>query len=141
MLLLDTNVVSEAFRTQRHPAVQAWFDTTSRDELYLSSITKAELLFGLAIMPAGKRKVELAGIIWRFLAEEMRTGVLEFGSVEAEHYAEIAASRRGSGRPISQSDAQIAAIARAGGFALVTRNVGDFEDCGIDIINPWVVVE
>jgi toxin FitB len=137
MHLLDTNVVSEAFRPRMHPAVKSWFDRTDRNGLFLSSITKAELLYGLAIMPSGRRKVQLAGVIWRFLAQEMRTEVLAFGSQEAEHYAEIAAQRRVSGRPIIQSDAQIAAIARVRKFSVVTRKVRDFEGCGIDIVNPW----
>lgn len=135
--LLDTNVVSEAFRPRMHPAVRSWFDRADRSGIFLSSITKAELLFGLAIMPSGQRKVQLAGVIWRFLAQEMRTEVLAFGSPEAEHYAEIAARRRAAGRPIIQSDAQIAAIARARKLSVVTRNVRDFEDCGVDIVNPW----
>lgn len=137
MLLLDTNVVSAAFKPRGEPAVAAWFDTSDRDAMFLSSITKAELLFGLAIMPAGRRKAQLAEVLWHFLAKEIRTEVLEFGSQEAEFYAEIAAARRTAGRPISQSDAQIASIARARNFSLVTRNVRDFEDCGIDLVNPW----
>jgi toxin FitB len=117
MFLLDTNVVSEALKPSRNQAVEAWFNVTDRGIIYLSSITKAELLYGLAVMPVGKRKLDLANVLWLFLAHEMHTDVLEFGSVEAEHYAEIAATRRGKGRPISQSDAQIAAIARPRGFA------------------------
>ena len=81
--------------------------------------------------------MELASVIWRFLAQELRTAVLEFGSLEAEHYAEIASERRIAGRPISLSDAQIAAVARARGLSLATRNVRDFEGCGIEVVNPW----
>ena len=137
MLLLDTNVVSEAFHRNGNPLVRAWFEATHSDEIFISSITKAELLLGLATMPAGKRQIDLASVIWRFLTETLRTEVLSFGTLEAEHYAELSAHRRKIGRPISQSDAQIAAIVRARGFAVVTRNVGDFEHCGIKVINPW----
>lgn len=137
MILLDTNVVSETLRPLRSRNVSDWFASTRREELFVSSVTKAELLLGLAIMPAGRRKMELATVIWRFLAQELRTEVLEFGSREAEHYAEIASERRTAGRPIGQSDAQIAAIARARGLSIATRNVRDFEGCGIVVVNPW----
>ncbi|WP_127520557.1 type II toxin-antitoxin system VapC family toxin [Mesorhizobium sp. Z1-4] len=141
MLLLDTNVVSGMFSPAREPAVESWFGSVDRNTLFLSAITKAELLYGLAIMPAGKRRLELAEVIWRFLAREMGNEILEFGSVEAEHFADIAATRREKGRPISQFDAQIAAIARARGFTVATRNVRDFEECGVEIVNPWSGVE
>ena len=141
MLLLDTNVVSGAFRPTREPVVERWFNSVDRNSLYVSAITKAELLYGLAIMPAGRRKLDLAEVIWRFLVQEMRTEILQFGSVEAEYFAEIATIRRDKGRPISQSDAQIAAIARARGFTVATRNVRDFEECGVEIVNPWSGVE
>ncbi len=137
MFLLDTNVVSEAMRPAPNAVVEAWFARIERSSLFLSSISKAELLHGLALMPVGKRKIEVAAVIWRFLAEELRTDILAFGTAEAEHYAEILALRRGRGRPMSQSDAQIAAIARSRGLALATRNVRDFEDCGVEIVNPW----
>ena len=137
MIVLDTNVVSEAFKPARNPAVESWFGSVERASLYLSSVSKAELLHGLALMPAGKRKVDLANVIWSFLAEELHTEILPFGSVDAEHYAEILALRRRKGQPMSQTDAQIAAIARSRGFAVATRNVRDFSDCGIAVVNPW----
>lgn len=137
MLVLDTNVVSESFRPRSDPRVADWFLTVARDTLFLTSVTKAELLFGLAVMPPGSRKAALGTVIWRFLVDELSTEILSFDTRASEHYADIASRRRASGRPISQSDAQIAAIARASGFALVTRNVRDFEDTGVAVVNPW----
>lgn len=134
--LLDTNVVSEAFRPRRNVEVEGWFERTPRNRIFVSSVTKAELLFGLAIMPSGRRQLQLSEAMYKFLSRELRTEILPFGTREAELYAEIGSHRRALGRPISQFDAQIAAIARSHGFAVVTRNVADFEDCGIEVINP-----
>ena len=137
MFLLDTNVISEMFRPARHAGVQQWFATHPKDRLFVSSISKAELLFGLAVMQTGRRKLALADVMWNFFSRELRTDILSFGSKEAEFFAEIAANRRSIGRPISEFDAQIAAIARSHQFAVITRNVSDFEHCCIDVINPW----
>lgn len=135
--LLDTNIVSEAFRPQRNLEVEGWFERTPRNRIFVSSVTKAELLFGLAIMPQGRRQLELSEAMYKFLSHELRTEVLPFGTREAELFAEIGSHRRAKGRPISQFDAQIAAIARSHDFAIVTRNTRDFEHCGVELINPW----
>lgn len=135
--LLDTNIVSEAFRPQRNVEIEGWFERTPRSRIFVSSVTKAELLFGLAIMPSGRRQLELSDAIYKFLSHELRTGILSFGTREAEMFAEIGSHRRARGRPISQFDAQIAAIARSHNLAIITRNVRDFEHCGVEVINPW----
>ncbi len=135
--LLDTNIVSEAFRPHRNAEVESWFKRTPRNRIFVSSVTKAELLFGLAIMSAGRRRLELSEAMFKFLSYELKTEVLPFGSREAELFAEIGSHRRAKGRPISQFDAQIAAVARSHGLSVVTRNVRDFDDCGVEIIDPW----
>lgn len=137
MFLLDTNVLSEMLKPERHIGVERWFAGIPKDQLFVSSATKAELLFGLAIMDTGRRKLALADVMWKFFSRELRTEILPFGSRESEIYADIASHRRSIGRPIREFDAQIASIARSRRLAVVTRNVRDFEHCGVELINPW----
>jgi len=137
MYVLDTNVVSEIFRPVPDPSVEAWLEASEPSKLYVTAITKAESLTGLARMPEGRRKQLLHAAIYAFFEKRMKTPVLAFDSREAEYFAEIVAGRYRRGLPIGEFDAQIAAIARSYAFAIVTRNVADFEHCGIDIIDPW----
>jgi predicted nucleic acid-binding protein len=137
MFILDTNIISETFRSRPDPNVAAWMGSLVATEVYVTSLSKAELLVGLAFMPDGRRRAALGTVIEAFFSKWLQTPVLAFGSMEAEAYAETVAGRRRLGRPISAFDAQIAAIARIRDFAVVTRNVRDFEHCGIEIINPW----
>ncbi|MGB6119494.1 MAG: type II toxin-antitoxin system VapC family toxin [Mesorhizobium sp.] len=137
MYVLDTNVVSESIAAKPSPAVTVWLQQNEPDRYFVTAITKAEMLFGVSCLPPGQRRANLELLIEHVLARSLRNDLLAFGSAEADHYADLSAHRRKIGRPISQLDAQIAAIARARGFAVVTRNVGDFEHCGIAVINPW----
>lgn len=137
MLVLDTNVVSELFRPSPAPAVVDWYMAQFPEDLFVTAITKAESLLGIALMPAGRRRDGLGAALAAFFDDRLATPVLPFGSAEAEHFAQIVSRRRLAGRRIGEFDAQIAAIARARGFAVVTRNVDDFEDCGVEIVNPW----
>ena len=105
--------------------------------LFVTAVTEAEVLTGIAFLPEGRRKRILVDSAERAFGALMRGRVLPFDSAAAQVYAEIAAARRAAGRPISQSDGQIAAIARARSMTIATRNVRDFEDMGIDIIDPW----
>jgi predicted nucleic acid-binding protein len=138
MILLDTNVLSELLRPAPNPAIENWLAEQPSERVYISAITEAELRYGAAILPAGKRRAGLSDMIDE-LIRNFDYRILPFDSQAAIAYAEISAARRLSGRPISQSDAQIAAIARSCAAGLATRNVKDFVACGIDIINPWVV--
>ncbi|MBF0561681.1 MAG: type II toxin-antitoxin system VapC family toxin [Alphaproteobacteria bacterium] len=140
MILLDTNVVSELMKSAPAPGVLAWVDAVPGAALFVSAVTQAEILYGLALLPAGKRRDELAGAARVVFETYFRRRILPFDSDAAEAFAELAAERRQSGRPITQADAQIAAIARSRGAALATRNVADFEGCGIDVVNPWNLV-
>jgi predicted nucleic acid-binding protein len=137
MIVLDTNVLSELIRPSPSPAVIQWVSDQPPASVFLSAITEAELRYGLALLPTGKRRSDLAVAIEGMLRVEFEGRILPFDSDAAIAFALIAAARRQSGRPISQADAQIAAVAQSRGAALASRNVGDFSDCGIEVINPW----
>ena len=137
MLILDTNVVSELMRPAPDPAIASWVAERATSSLFLTAVTEAELRFGLAVMPSGKRRDGLATGLERMLETGFANRILPFDSGAARAYAGIAAARRRLGRPIGQADCQIAAIALARGMAIATRNVRDFEDIGIDLFDPW----
>ena len=137
MILLDTNILSELLRKTPEPRVEAWVAAQDGADIYLSAVTEAELRLGVAVLPAGRRRTKLAEMMNGILQEDFRGRILPFDSPAAAVYADIAADRRAAGRPISQLDCQIAAIACLHGAAVATRNVRDFEGCGIDVIDPW----
>jgi toxin FitB len=137
MTLLDTNVLSELMKPRPSPEVVRWTTTRSASMLYISSVTQAEILHGIQLLPKGQRRAALQSAADAMFDEEFGGRILPFDSAAARPYAEIAAERSRTGRPISQFDAQIAAIARAHGAELATRNVDDFGGCGITLINPW----
>lgn len=137
MIILDTNVVSELMRAKRHPSVAKWIDDLPLLTLYTTSITQAEVLFGIELLPNGKRREAFSEAARGVFEEDFAGRILPFGSDAARHYAVITAERQRAGRPLSTPDAQIAAIARLRGARLATRNVADFADCGIAILNPW----
>jgi predicted nucleic acid-binding protein len=137
MIILDTNVVSEMMAPTPSAALKTWSDRLDPRQFWVTSVSRAELLYGVEIMPVGRRREALGLLIGRFFADTLKNEVLPFGARDAEHYASIAANRRKAGRPISTFDAQIAAVARSRGFGVATRNVRDFEECGVDVINPW----
>jgi toxin FitB len=137
MIILDTNVVSELLRAKPAPTVEAWLAGQDGADIYLTAISAAELRYGVAVLAKGKRRDALAEAVNGILREDFRDRILPFDSAAAIEYADIGAQRRAAGRPISQFDCQIAAIARAHGAAMATRNVDDFEGCGIGLIDPW----
>jgi len=137
MIIIDTNVISELIRPTPEPAVEAWLGEQDGLSIYLTAISEAELCYGVAIMTSGKRRDGLGIAIDRILRDDMAGRILPFDSAAARAYADIAATRRSAGKPISQADCQIAAIARAHKAPVATRNTPDFEGCGIDLINPW----
>ena len=137
MVVLDTNVLSELMRPAADRVMTAWFADRATSSLYLTAVSEAELRFGIAIMLSGRRRDGLAAGLERMLRTGFANRILPFDSRAAHAYAEIAAARRRMGRRIPEADCQIAAIARSHGMAVATRNVGDFSDTGIEVIDPW----
>ena len=137
MIILDTNVLSELMRPAPEAAVVDWVATQSTASLFITTITQAEILHGILLLPQGRRRGEIEGAADTMFEEDFAGRILPFGSHAAHAYAEIAVARRQSGRPISQFDAQIAAITKSTGAGVATRNVPDFEGCGIEVIDPW----
>jgi toxin FitB len=137
MILLDTNVISELMRAEPAQVVLDWFGQHDAADLFISAITEAELRTGIAILPQGQRRDRLQVALEAMIEQDFQSRILPFDSAAARAYADLAASRRASGRPIAEADCQIAAIARAVGASVATRNVKDFDGCGITVINPW----
>jgi toxin FitB len=136
VIVLDTNVVSELMRPEPAPGVASWVRARDRRELRTTTVTLAEVRYGIARLPDGRRKQALLGAadeIFSAFAEQ----VLPFDTGAAEHYAVIASSRERAGRPIVGFDALIAAVCRSQGAVLATRNVSDFDGTGIEIVDPW----
>lgn len=137
MILLDTNVISELMRAEPASIVLDWFGQHDAGDLFISAVTEAELRTGVAILPDGQRRDRLQLAIDAMIEQDFQGRVLPFDSFAAKAYAEIAARRRAAGRPIAEADCQIAAIARATDAPIATRNVKDFDGCGVRVINPW----
>jgi len=137
VILLDTNVVSAVMVPAPPAPVLAWLDRQPTTDLYLSTVTIAEIMYGIRILPEGKRRQDLAGRFERFLVRGFEQRVFPFDTPAAREYADIMGHRRQIGRPLSALDGQIAAIARARRLPVATRNVRDFEECGLEILNPF----
>ncbi len=137
MIIVDTNVISELLRPTPAPQVEAWLAAQEGASIHFTTIGEAELRHGVALLPAGKRRTALARAVESILEEDFRGRILPFDREAARCYAAIAVERRAAGRPISQFDCQIAAIARARAAAVATRNTGDFSGCGVRLIDPW----
>jgi predicted nucleic acid-binding protein len=136
MILLDTNVVSEAMRPEPHPAVRNWLNEQPAETLYLSSVTLAELLFGIAALPAGKRKNTLESAL-DGLMELFGDRVLSFDPDAARHYAELAVTARTAGLGFPTPDGYIAAIAASRGLVVASRDTGPYQAVGLRVLNPW----
>lgn len=137
MILLDTNVLSELIRAQPDEGVTKWLDSLDTAAVATTAITAAELLYGVARLPAGRRKEQLSEAIRGLIEEDFDGRVEPFDAAAAAHYADLLSDRETAGRPISVADAQIAAICRKLQATLATRNTSDFKDTGIDLLDPW----
>jgi toxin FitB len=139
VIVLDTSVISELARQVPDSGVLSWLDSLEVAEVATTAVTAAELRYGVARLPDGHRKRELAVVIRGILAEDFHGRVLPFDERASVRYADIVIGRERIGRPIGIADAQIAAICRDSEAILVTRNIADFEETGIELINPWKI--
>ena len=137
MIVLDTNVVSELMRQEPDADIIGWVDRYPADEVFITAVTAAELQYGIARLPAGRRQQTLTAKIAELLAEDFENRILPFDADAAAHYALIATRREHDGRPISMADAQIAAICRRHDAGLATRNTKDFAGTGVVVLDPW----
>ncbi|MDG4576599.1 MAG: type II toxin-antitoxin system VapC family toxin [Defluviicoccus sp.] len=138
MILLDTNVVSEAMKPAPDDAVRAWLDEQAAETLYLSSVTIAELMFGIGALPEGKRKDKLADAldgVMKVFADR----ILPFDIDAARRYADLAVKARVAGKGFPTPDGYIAVIAASKGFAVATRDASAFDAAGVEVIDPWNV--
>jgi predicted nucleic acid-binding protein len=137
VIVLDTNVLSELLKPVPEPRVMAWLEARPRPSLFTTAITRGEILYGIRLLPDGQRRRGLWDAALAIFNEDFAGRVLSFDSDAADAYAEIGALRRAAGKPISQFDAMIAALASSRGASLATRNAKDFAGCGISVVDPW----
>ena len=137
MIILDTNVISEPMQRAPDRAVVAWLNGQIDSALFTTSITVMELRFGLERLPEGKRKTNLWAVLDFTLSRLIGSRILPFDTAAAIEAARIAALAEAGGTPIGQADTQIAAIAKAHGFAIATRDTAPFQHAGLTVINPW----
>lgn len=137
MILLDTNVLSELMRAKPAPEVVAWIDAQPTSQLYISAITVAEILYGIARMADGKRKQSLLALATLMFDEDFAGRILSFDADAAVHYAGLAAESEAKGKVVDMADGQIAAIAALHDARVATRNVRHFDYLGVAIVNPW----
>jgi predicted nucleic acid-binding protein len=138
VIVVDTNVLSEGLRPQPSPKVINWLRSEPISALFTTTITEGEMLYGAALLPDGRRRRALEAVIAQLFSNRFAGRILPFDSAAAREFADIAAQRRLAGRPIGEADGRIAAIARSRGASLATRNVRDFEGCGLTVIDPFV---
>lgn len=139
MIVLDTNVLSELMKPAPSPRVSAWLAGQPTTELFTTSITEAEIFLGIELLPRSRRRESLLSDAEAMFTKDLGGRILGFDSEAGRLFAKIVAHRRSLGRPINHPDAQIAAIVRLQKAKLATRNVADFSDCAIDLIDPWNV--
>jgi predicted nucleic acid-binding protein len=137
MIILDTNVLSEIMKPAPSPRVSTWLSSQPATELFTTSITEAEIFLGIELLPRGKRRDSLLSDAEAMFTKDLDGRILGFDSDSGRLFARIVAHRRALGRPINHPDAQIAAIVKLRNAKLATRDVADFTDCGIDLIDPW----
>lgn len=137
MIVVDTNVISEPMRPTPDANVMLWYASCPRMDLFTTTVTVAELMAGIGYLPDGKRKFGMEHLAQSMFEADFAGRILPFDLAAAEEYARISARRRRMGRPIKPLDAQVAAIASANGMSVATRDISDFADCGVELINPW----
>ncbi len=136
MIILDTNVVSEAMKVQPSVKVEAWTKTQDPAAVFITTITQAEIFYGIECLPDSRRREHLRSMSEKVLAQ-FEGRILSFDKDAARHYSHVVVRRERAGRPISDLDAMIAAIARTHRASVATRDISGFHGCGVDLINPW----
>jgi predicted nucleic acid-binding protein len=137
VIVLDTNVLSEALKPSPSSIVLRWLAAQEPTSVFITTITQAEILYGIEALPASKRRILLLAAVEKMFAEEFAGQIFSFDEDAARAFAKVVAERDPAGHPISQFDAMIAAIARCHRAAVATRNIPDFERCGVQVLNPW----
>ena len=139
MIILDTNVLSEFMRAVPNPTVMDWILQQVASEIFVTTITQAEIYYELALLPMGKRRSDMERAAQQMFEQDFPERILSFDSAVALEYAKLASFRRQIGKPIAQADAQIAAIALSKNAILATRNITDFCGCQLTLVNPWAI--
>ncbi|MCW6537748.1 type II toxin-antitoxin system VapC family toxin [Sphingomonas lycopersici] len=139
MIVLDTNVISELWKAEPDSNVLAWIDAQVVETLYLSTVTVAEIRFGVATMPTGKRRAVYQERLEREVLPAFSGRILSFDLDASRAYADLMANAREAGKAIGLADGYIAATAAARGLMVATRDIGPFEAAGLKVINPWAV--
>ena len=137
MIILDTNVLAALMRTVPEVSVVTWLDRQPAESVWITSITLFEARFGLALLPAGRRRQALEAAFARMLKDDLENRVLDFDSAAAIEATSLAATRQKNGRSVDMRDTQIAGIALARRATLATRNVRHFGDLNISVVDPW----
>ena len=138
MIMLDTPIVSEAMKSEPAPATRAWLDQQAAETLYLSSVTIAELLFGIGVLAKGRRKDKLTAALDGVL-EMFADRILPFNTSAARRYAELAVKARAAGKGFPTPDGYIAAIAASHDLAVASRDTSAFTAAGLTVVDPWTV--
>ena len=137
MIILDTNVVMELMRPTPEPRVLRWFGNQAAEDLHVTAITMAEILYGIELISTGRRRDVVRAGAEKMFDDVFADRILTFEDRAARAFSQIASSRRRQGKPMTEFDAQIAAITRVHGATLATRNPYVFEGCGVRLVNPW----
>ena len=137
MVILDTNTLAELMKPTPEPAVVSWMNRQATSDLFLTAISVGEILYGIRILPQGKRRFQLEQGFETILFEAFAGRILVFDEGAARQYGDVMGRRKELGRPLGIPDGQIASIARAKRYGVATRNVKDFVECGVEIVNPF----
>ncbi|GAA2249020.1 type II toxin-antitoxin system VapC family toxin [Herbiconiux moechotypicola] len=137
MIILDTNVISELGRDHATSAAAEWLDRQPRDELYTTAITIGELAYGVARLPASRRRAQYAATLAEILTEAFSGRILPYDHLAAVEFGDLQARRVAIGRPCDEPDVQIAAIAKLHSATIATRNTAHFDHDGVEVVNPW----
>ena len=137
MIILDTNVISEMMKSVPSSNVMTWIDRQNAGELFITTITIAEIVYGLNALPVGSRRNMLENAFDKTMSKAFEYRVLGFDEPAAYRYGQLMTDRKKMGKPLSILDGQIAAIAHVNGFRVATRNICDFSDCGLELIDPF----